>query len=72
MAKEMFCKRCGTVAKPKREFKGSIFIEIVLWVCFVIPGLIYSLWRMSSSVQVCPKCKSSELIPTDSPVMLKD
>lgn len=47
---------------------GSGFLEIVLWFCFLIPGLIYSLWRGSSRKYVCPSCSSAGLIPSDSPV----
>jgi hypothetical protein len=65
---ELFCKSCGTVGKSKRHMPGSILIEIILWCCFVIPGLVYTIWRHGASKQVCKKCRSKELIPKDSPV----
>jgi hypothetical protein len=53
MASEKFCPNCGTIGKPKKKTKGSFAIEVLLWLCFLIPGLIYSLWRMTSKVPVC-------------------
>ena len=35
---------------------------------FIVPGLIYSIWRQSSYHKACPVCGSSSLIPVDSPV----
>ena len=46
---------------------GSILIEIVLWCFFLIPGLIYSLWRLGSKDQVCPSCQRPAMIPAFSP-----
>lgn len=71
MAKEMLCKNCGTIAKPKRVTKGSFFIELVLWICFIIPGLIYSLWRLTTRHDACPSCGEPGMIPLDSPVARK-
>lgn len=61
------CGKCGTVAEPKRFTPGSILIEIVLWLCFLVPGLIYSLWRLSKRRDVCPSCGADELLQLDSP-----
>lgn len=61
------CLRCHAVDTPKRDIRGSLLIEIVLWLCFILPGLIYSIWRTSSSNKVCRNCGSKEMIPIDSP-----
>jgi ssDNA-binding Zn-finger/Zn-ribbon topoisomerase 1 len=63
----MLCPNCGTKARPRRHTKGSIFIEIILWICFIIPGLIYSIWRLTTRQKVCPVCHSPNMIPLDSP-----
>lgn len=65
---EQVCKECGYIGKPKRMTKGSFFIELVLWICFLIPGLIYSLWRLTTRFNVCRKCGHKVLIPVDSPL----
>jgi hypothetical protein len=61
------CTTCGTVGRPKKETPGVFCIEVVLWVCGILPGLIYSLWRITSKRTVCPSCGGA-VIPTDSPV----
>jgi hypothetical protein len=67
MAKPVICATCGTVGFGKRFVPGSIFIEIILWCCFLIPGLCYSIWRHSASKRVCRHCGSTELLPPSSP-----
>lgn len=51
-----------------RESKGSILIELILWLFFILPGLIYSIWRISGRKIVCPKCEQSTLVPVNTPV----
>lgn len=67
----MICSNCGSQGDPKRCTPGSLFIELILWLCFVIPGLIYTIWRVCARHDVCRKCGSRALIPTDSPMGLK-
>lgn len=62
------CTSCGFSGKPQRKVKGSILIEIVLWLFFILPGIIYSVWRLTSNISVCPKCGNTTMIPMDSPV----
>src|SRR5215472_12159113 len=66
-AKTLFCPNCGSVGLPTTRNKGSTGVEIVLWLFFVVPGLIYSVWRRSAPASVCPKCGAPNMIPTDSP-----
>jgi hypothetical protein len=63
----MDCQDCGNFGGFRTHVKGSLSIEIVLWVCFVIPGIIYSLWRLITTERVCPICGSSNMIQVDSP-----
>jgi hypothetical protein len=67
MAKEMYCGNCGTVGKPKKVTKGSIVIEIFLWLMMILPGLLYSVWRLSTRHTACPGCGAPNMIPVDSP-----
>jgi len=48
MAADFICANCGHLGDEKQVTKGSFGIEVILWLCFLIPGLIYSLWRLSS------------------------
>ena len=68
MSGEIVCTKCGYVGDPKTITKGSLAVEIVLWLCFLLPGLIYSVWRISSRVDGCPTCGNLSLIPRDSPI----
>ena len=62
------CTNCGFEDNPVSYTPGSFWIELALWICFLLPGLIYSDWRLSARKKVCPKCKSPNMIPLDSPM----
>lgn len=64
---EMICPNCGTRGTPKTITKGSMGIELILWLCFLIPGLIYSIWRLSSKQQGCPSCDQVGMININTP-----
>ena len=64
---ELLCVDCGYQGKPTPEMKGSFIIEILLLCCFILPGLIYTAWRLSTKKNVCPSCGSENLIPVESP-----
>jgi hypothetical protein len=63
----MVCTNCGTHGKPRTHTKGSLVIEIMAWLLFLVPGLLYSLWRLSSRYRGCPSCGAPNMIPEDSP-----
>ncbi len=64
---DMLCLRCHGVGEPRQEIEGSGCIELFLWIAFIIPGILYSLWRSSSRHGTCRSCGSRELVPLDSP-----
>lgn len=68
MSGQYLCRSCGTVGKPKVRNRGSSAIEIILWLCFIFPGLLYTLWRMGRKDRYCRSCKSAAVIPADSPI----
>ena len=75
MSQKYICSQCGHVSGSQTAIKGSLGVEIILWLCFLVPGIIYSVWRSSSRHKVCPSCKSTNLVSIDSPVgkkMMKD
>lgn len=67
MSQALICSACGHRGPPKRITKGSLLIEIVLWLCFLVPGIIYSLWRINSRFDACASCGATALIPVASP-----
>lgn len=63
-----YCIACGSVAEPRVREPGSCLIEIVLWALFVVPGLIYTLWRWTTPNQFeCRACASRSTVPLSSP-----
>lgn len=68
---KLVCTSCGYVGGPRTVTKGSIWIEVILWLCFLVPGLIYSIWRLTTRHNGCPSCGQVSLIPIDSPVGLQ-
>ena len=62
----MLCTRCLEKVIPKLEAKGSTGVEIVLWLFFLVPGLIYSIWRRAEELRICPSCGSQDLVPFQS------
>jgi len=67
MEGKVICTTCGFVGKPKKDTKGSFFTELILWFCFLLPGVIYSLWRIITRKYVCSKCYMATIIPLDTP-----
>jgi len=76
MGKEMVvCTVCETVGQTVKHTKGSFLIEVILWLCFIIPGLIYSIWRLTTKADICQSCGSASVVPLNSPAgkrILKD
>jgi hypothetical protein len=61
------CANCGFKGNSKTVTNGSFLIEVFLWIMLIIPGMIYSLWRMTSKYKACPKCNAPNMVPMDSP-----
>ncbi|MGN7836321.1 Pmp3 family protein [Acinetobacter sp. 22323] len=51
------CKQCG-----ESKLKGSGWITLILILFYIIPGLIYMVWRRSGLGE-CKFCGSSDVIP---------
>ena len=61
------CGGCGEKVTPTKESKGSILILIVLLLFLIIPGVIYWIWMYSGRKDICPKCKSTDVVKIKSP-----
>jgi hypothetical protein len=66
-SKRVICCRCESLTKPHAYTPGHILIEIALWLCILLPGLLYSLWRFTNKRTVCSACGSSDLVPISTP-----
>ncbi len=66
--KQFVCTACGFIGQPITITKGSLGLEIVLWLAFLVPGIIYSIWRLTTRYKACPVCKKEAMIPADTPI----
>lgn len=64
--KQTVCASCHEKGVPVKHTKGSIWLEILLWVLFFPVGFVYSVWRMTTKRKVCAVCGSGELVPLES------
>lgn len=68
VAPKLICKDCGSRNNGRTKIKGGLLTEIFLWCFFLVPGIFYSIWRMSTKEKVCNSCEGHSLISIDSPV----
>ena len=47
---------CKYEGNSKHITKGSVAVELALWLLFMFPGFVYSIWRLSTKKWVCPEC----------------
>ncbi len=70
--KKTYCRSCGsTFEKAKLITRGTFMVELALWLLFLLPGLIYSVWRLTTKYKACPICQASDIIPVNSPVAMQ-
>jgi hypothetical protein len=61
------CTVCGFTGAPTKTISGSFGVELLLWCFFLLPGMIYSIWRLSSKHPMCPSCGKDAMIPASTP-----
>jgi len=54
--RKITCPTCGYTGRPKAKYKGNTKTEVLLWLCFGVPGLCYSIWRLRNKYYECPQC----------------
>lgn len=60
-SRQYYCTACKTYFQNVAQ-RGSGWIEFILWMAALVPGIIYSIWRRSGDNRVCQKCRSSAII----------
>lgn len=77
-----YCKSCGQQGPAKTSAPGSFGGELALWILLIVIaaitgawwllaiGLIYTIYRATSSSKVCSHCNSTEIIPVASPAAI--
>jgi DNA-directed RNA polymerase subunit RPC12/RpoP len=62
------CTSCGSEVRAMQITPGSFGTELLLWFLFLLPGLIYSIWRIAGRYTGCPVCDSRNLVPIGTPM----
>jgi hypothetical protein len=60
------CLHCGYVGRSRQTTQGSSRTELILWCCLLLPGMIYSVWRLATRKQLCPRCAATQMVPVTS------
>jgi energy-coupling factor transporter transmembrane protein EcfT len=63
-----FCSSCGHEGETTKQTRGSLALEIFLWLLFLLPGFLYSIWRHTTRKNVCSECGADTVIPVNSPI----
>lgn len=57
------CPNCNFEGPIKKIIRGNFRMEVILWCLVIIPGLIYSFWRLSGGKEyICPQCTYNHVI----------
>lgn len=64
--KKYLCLECGCQRDPIDAKRGLLVIEIFMWLLYILPGVIYSIWRRVRKHQVCPNCRNPSMVLTSS------
>ena len=54
--KTQACPQCGATGSLYTRAQGSLLIEAMLWMSFLFPGILYSVWRNARRVVRCGQC----------------
>lgn len=57
-----FCNFCKT-PQSSAKLRGHSAIELILYLFYIVPGLIYSIWRRSNPPSTCPSCNRNSIVP---------
>ena len=64
--KKYICMECGCQRDPIDAKRGLLVIEIFMWLLYILPGVIYSIWRRVRKHKVCPNCRNPSMVLTSS------
>lgn len=65
-SRKYVCLECGCQRDPIDAKRGLLVIEIFMWLLYILPGVIYSIWRRVRKQQVCPNCLNPSIVLTSS------
>lgn len=62
------CTECGHLGHTVVVTRGALRTELILWLALIVPGLLYSLWRLTTRALGCQLCQGRHVIPASSPI----
>jgi len=63
------CTACGyQTVRADRVMPGNGWLTATLLFFFVVPGIVYWVWRHTSKEDRCPLCGRASVIPAESPI----
>ena len=62
LSRKYICMECGCQRDPIIAKRGFLVIEIFMWFLYILPGVIYSIWRRVRTQEVCPKCQTPSIV----------
>lgn len=68
-SRSLVCTSCGQeTVRPDRVKPGTGWLTATLLCLFVVPGVVYWVWRTAMKEDRCPMCRRATLIPSASPI----
>jgi len=67
-ARDQICCDCGYRGMPLTKLYGRLCAEILLGALLIVPGYIYSVWRINTRYPRCATCGSSRAVPASSTI----
>lgn len=66
LTRKYLCMECGCQREPIIAKRGFLIIELFMWLMYILPGVIYSIWRRVRTQQVCTNCRTPSIVLTSS------
>ncbi len=71
LSRKYICMECGCQRDPIDAKRGLLAIEICMWLLYILPGVIYSIWRRVRKQQICSNCRNPSIELTSSSRVMK-
>lgn len=61
------CRNCLSLVIPRTTTPGNDLLTLGLLLLFLVPGVLYGVWRLTARHKVCPVCWQPVLVPLGTP-----
>ncbi len=66
LSRKYLCMECGCQRDPIQAKRGFLVVELFMWLLYILPGVIYSIWRRVRTQQICSNCRTPSIVLTSS------